>query len=372
MDESLLKAVSQHMDVPEGLISRSAQARAEANGTGIDDVLNAWLGGGTVDVQETSPKVQEEIEEIQEEIEPIIEEEVSKVQEDTIEEALSPIKDVVQTLVEEAPPPVGLSIKLYKSLKIGLIFGLVSGMVQAFIIGNTLFEGVYLDPETTSVISEYSRNKFVLTIALTTSIFSIFNAVISKKFLDSSYEGFGMETSDRESVLLGLGLGLFFGTLYSIVITNSIGSIVEGVLEEDLTLTYIPVFSALSKICIFSLFTQIFVTSIGQVFGIPKGLAGREREEVVKMRNRINGSFLLPIGSILSGGTIAFLISRVFLNFHSYAPLLAMIISAAILLFAGLISSAPNIKVTRTEVLVSLLGILILIVVTSSIAYVQH
>ena len=140
MDESLLKAVSQHMNVPEGLISRSAQARAEANGTGIDDVLNAWLGGGTVDVQETSPKVQEEI---QEEIEPIIEEEVSKVQEDTIEEALSPIKDVVQTLVEEAPPPVGLSIKLYKSLKIGLIFGLVSGMVQAFIIGNTLFEGVY-------------------------------------------------------------------------------------------------------------------------------------------------------------------------------------------------------------------------------------
>ena len=73
MDESLLKAVSQHMDVPEGLISRSAQARAEANGTGIDDVLNAWLGGGTVDVKEISPKVQEPI---QEEVERIIEEEV--------------------------------------------------------------------------------------------------------------------------------------------------------------------------------------------------------------------------------------------------------------------------------------------------------
>ena len=90
------------------------------------------------------------------------------------------------------------------------------------------------------------------------------------------------------------------------------------------------------------------------------------------MRNRINGSFLLPIGAILSGGTIAFLISRIFLSFHSYAPLLAIIISAAILLFAGLISSAPNIKVTKTEIWISLLGILILIVVTSSIAYVQH
>jgi len=166
MDESLLKAVSQHMNVPEGLISRSAQARAEANGTSIDDVLNAWLGGASVDVKEISPKVQEPI---QEEVEQIIEEEV---QEDNVEEVLSPIKEVVQTLIEEVPPPVGLSIKLYKSLKIGLIFGLVSGMVQAFIIGNTLFEGVYLDPDSTSVISEYSKNKFVLTIALTSSIFS--------------------------------------------------------------------------------------------------------------------------------------------------------------------------------------------------------
>ena len=71
MDESLLKAVSQHMNVPEGLISRSAQARAEANGTDIDDVLNAWLGGASVDVKEISPKVQEPI---QEEVEQIIEE----------------------------------------------------------------------------------------------------------------------------------------------------------------------------------------------------------------------------------------------------------------------------------------------------------
>ena len=365
MDESLLKAVSQHMNVPEGLISRSAQARAEANGTGINEVLNAWLGGGSIEIQELPPEVQEEIQ-------PIVKEEVPEFQEDTTEEAISPVDEVIQILVEEIPPPVGLSIKLYKSLKIGLIFGLISGMVQAFIIGNTLFEGVYLDPDSTSVISEYSRTKFVLTIALTTSIFSIFNSIISKKLLDSSYEGFGMETSDRESVSLGIGLGLFFGTLYSVVITNSIGSTVEGVLEGDAALTYIPVFSALLWICIFSLFTQIFVTSIGQVFGIPKGLGSREREEVVKMRNRISGSVILPLSAIFGGGTVAFLMSRIFLSFHSYAPLLAIIISAAILLFAGLISSAPNIKVTKTEIWISLLGMLILIVVTSSIAYVQR
>jgi len=368
MDESLLKAVSQHMNVPEGLVSRSAEARAEANGTDVNEILNAWLGGEIVNVPDVLPVVQEEV---QEEVQSETEDSVPQSQEEISEETPSPVEEVIQTLIEEIPPPVGLLIKLYKSIKIGLVFGLVSGIMQALIIGNTLFEGVYLDPDSISVISEYSRNKFILTIALATSIFSMFNTVISKKFLDSSYEGFGIETTDRESISLGIGLGLFFGALYSVIITNTIGSVIEGVLEGEPTLTYIPVFSALIRICIYSLFTQILVTSIGQVFGVPKGLSENEREEVVKMRNRINGSFLLPIGAILSGGTIAFLISRIFLSFHSYAPLLAIIISAAILLFAGLISSAPNIKVTKTEIWISLLGILILIVVTSSIAYVQ-
>ena len=36
-------------------------------------------------------------------------------------------------------------------------------------------------------------------------------------------------------------------------------------------------------------------------------------------------------------------------DIHSYAPLLAIIISAAVLLFASLISSAPNIKVTKLQ-----------------------
>jgi len=265
-----------------------------------------------------------------------------------------------------------LLIKLYKSLKIGFIFGLACGLGQAFIIGNSLFDGVYLDPDNTIVISEYSQIQFVLTISLTTAIVSIFNTIISKKTLDSSSEGFGIETNDKESLFLGIGLGLTFGTLYALVITNGIGTVVEGVLEEEPTLTYIPVFGALIRITIYSVIAQIFVTSIGQAFGIPKGLGEEEREEVIKIRNRINGSVILPLSAIFGGGTIAFLISRIFLNFHSYAPLLAIVISAAILLFASLMSSAPNIKVTKTEIWISLLGLLILIVVTSSIAYVQH
>ena len=36
MDESLVKAVSQHMGVPETLVSRSAEARAQANNSDVN------------------------------------------------------------------------------------------------------------------------------------------------------------------------------------------------------------------------------------------------------------------------------------------------------------------------------------------------
>jgi hypothetical protein len=373
MDESLLKAVSQHMNVPETLISRSASARAEANGSSTDDVLRAWLGGEAVQVLETKPTIPEE-EPTKVAVEAILEKKTEQVEEGALVEVLEKpyIKEESQILTQELVPPVGLIIKLYKSLKIGFIFGLSCGLTQAFIIGNTFFFGVYLDPDNTIVISEYSKIQFVLTISLTTALFSIFNTIISKKTLDASSDGFGIETNDKESLFLGIGLGLAFGTLYALAITNDIGTVVEGVLEGDSTLNYIPVFGALLRISIYSVIAQIFVTAIGQAFGIPKGLGEEERDEVIKIRNRINGSVILPLSAIFGSGAVAFLISRIFLNFHSYAPLLAIIISAAILLFAGLISSAPNIKVTKTEIWISLLGMLILIVVTSSIAYVQR
>ena len=274
MDESLLQAVSQHMNVPSVLISRSASARAEANGTDVDDVLKAWLGGEQV--VEAAPQVA------------VVEEEVAVVEEEV----------AVQVIKEEAPPPVGLVIRLYKSIGLGFIFGILSGIVQVFIVGNTFFEGVYLDPDSTSIIAEYSTTRFIFTVALTTAIFSIFNMTISKKNLDSSYEGFGIETSDRESAFLGLGLGLVFGAIYSAVIVNSIGTVVEGVLEDEPTLFYIPVFAALIRIALYSLISQIFITALGQVFGVPKGLSLEERSEVVKIRDRINGSIILPLGAV--------------------------------------------------------------------------
>ena len=62
------------------------------------------------------------------------------------------------------------------------------------------------------------------------------------------------------------------------------------------------------------------------------------------------------------------LISQVFINFHDYAPLFALIISAAILLFASVMSSAPKIRITRNEVLIAGAGVITLIIIIASVA----
>ena len=50
MDEKLVEQISTSTGVPQELVSRSAQARAEANGVDINVILNSWSSGETPSV----------------------------------------------------------------------------------------------------------------------------------------------------------------------------------------------------------------------------------------------------------------------------------------------------------------------------------
>jgi len=45
MDEKLIEEISNTTGVPQMLVSRSAQARAEANGVDINSILSSWSSG---------------------------------------------------------------------------------------------------------------------------------------------------------------------------------------------------------------------------------------------------------------------------------------------------------------------------------------
>ena len=48
MDENLLNQLSSSSGIPQLLLSRSIQARAEAAGSSPTEILNSWLGGKTI------------------------------------------------------------------------------------------------------------------------------------------------------------------------------------------------------------------------------------------------------------------------------------------------------------------------------------
>ncbi|MDB2326573.1 hypothetical protein OAH44_04190, partial [Acidimicrobiia bacterium] len=254
----------------------------------------------------------------------------------------------------------------------GSLFGIVSGFIQAIAISTYLYDGLILESETFNLITEYKKTTYIIALALLTTFFAVLNTVNVKKLLESNFIGHGVKTTDRESIFQGIGMGLMFGSVTGFYITSSIGQTIEPILPEDPTVFLLPVFGSFWRIILVSTVFQAIISVLSIVLGVPKGLEFFEEEEAVIIRNRITGSAVIPLSAILVGGLIAALISQVFINFHDYAPLFALIISAAILIFSALMSAGPKIKITKNEVLITALGLITLTVIIASVAASQH
>ncbi len=377
MDEKQLEELSNSSGIPLELLTRSIQARAESSGVSPADILNSWSGGKSID---PLPVSKEEVKVIEETVDEV-EDSTNNVNDSVEEQVLEPVSEEnvnkeylssVAVKEEDIPPPVTISQKIIKALKYGVGFGVISGFIQGLVASSYLYDGLILEAETQNLIAEYSPISFVAIVSLSTAFFSTLNSLNLKKILDSSFEGFGVLTTDRESIYTGVGLGLIFGSSIAFYIISSISQRIEGILPEDPVINLISVSGALWRIVILSAVIQALVSIISMLLGVPKGLDRYEDIEANKIRSRIVGSIVIPLGSIVFGGIIAVAIAQIFLNFHEYAPLFALIISAAILLFASVMSSAPKIKITRSEVLIASAGVLTLIIIIASVAASQN
>ena len=334
MDEKQLEQLSSSSGIPLELLSRSIQARAESSGVTPADILNSWSGGEAIN---PLPVSNEEVDVVEEAANEAISSPNShgetveeQLEEPEFEENINQeTSSSIAVMVEDIPPPVTISQKIIKSLRYGIGFGVVAGFIQGLIASSYLYDGLILEAETQNLIAEYNPVAFVSIVSLSTAFFSILNSLNLKKILDSNFEGFGVLTTDRESIYTGAGLGLVFGSSTAFYVISSIGQRIEGILPEDPVVNLISVSGALWRIVILSSIIQALVSIISMLLGVPKGLDRYEDLEANKIRSRIVGSIVIPLGSIVVGGIIAVAIAQFFLNFHEYAPLFALIISAA-------------------------------------------
>jgi len=169
MDENLVEQISTATGVPQELVSRSAQARAQANGVDVNAILASWSTGEAPAVSSTPVEtVVEEapVETVVEEapVETVVEE---APVETVVEEA--PVETVVSFVDQDLPPPAQLSVKIFRALQYGTIYGIVVGFIQAFIVSSYLYEGLILESETLNLIANYIPTQYILNIALTTT-----------------------------------------------------------------------------------------------------------------------------------------------------------------------------------------------------------
>ena len=100
----LVNKVAEILNAPVDLVQRSAEARAQASGISVDEVLNSWAGGESVAAsapKEEAPVEEAPKEEVQEEapVEEAVEEHEEETAEDNIEETEA--QEVVEEVVEE-------------------------------------------------------------------------------------------------------------------------------------------------------------------------------------------------------------------------------------------------------------------------------
>ena len=141
----LVNKVAELLNAPVDLVQRSAEARAQASGVSVDDVLNSWAGGESVAAGAApAPKEEAPVEEVKEEAP------VEEVKEEATEELVEEIEaqEVVEEIVEEV-------IELKKESSLAFVSGVL-------LIGIFTFVFAFVIPKNQSISAvESSLNNSV-------------------------------------------------------------------------------------------------------------------------------------------------------------------------------------------------------------------
>ena len=145
----LIAKVSEILGIPETLVQRSAEARAEASGNTVEEILQSWAGGEAVASSapvEEAPVVEETpVEEVKEEVVVAEETPVEEVQEEVV------VAEEVEMVVEEE------SIELKKESSLVFISGVIGVALFTY-----FFAFVIPKNQSADLVAESLNNEIVV------------------------------------------------------------------------------------------------------------------------------------------------------------------------------------------------------------------
>ncbi len=362
MSDSRLATIGEILGgAPDHLVERSAAARAAAQGTTVEEVLNAWSGGEAMAPPAPPPAS-----------DPVLAEPAAppapadpiphEVPQPVVEQVAVAAFDVVEDEVEVEPiDPAPLADRVRLGAKVGAVFGAVLGLASFPAMAPLMLTRL---SETTAAGSPAGEVTWTY-VAATGAVWAVVGAIINVasrgmgRFRSPAYD---TETRWSGSVFSGSFLGLvvgagFGGVLYATGEASLSGTQLLAVSPFSIVLTWLG-WAAMGAL----------IGGIGQAMAQPAALAGKEAEEAREVRKRLTEGLGLPVLATLVIAVIVVAFGSLLLRFASFAPLIAILVSIGTIGFAALMSSRPNLRVTKGEFLVAAAGVGVVLTMLALIA----
>lgn len=377
----LLTAAAEKLGVPEPLVERAASARADANGTDMDSILQAWAGGEAV-ASAPAPEA-EPAEEGAAEAEPAEEaapeattEPATPTPEPAAPEPAEPAAApapaaAAAVMVEEPEEPVEaapLGQRARVAGRVGAVTGGLVGLLLAVVGAPWLVSRATLAGEegAFSPAVEVFPGWVIVGHLLISVAVGMALAGITRGFTGWLGRGMRLVSGYGASIAIGGAVGGVLGALVGAVVAGSgqPSEAVEGA-------TVVPVFAGIIWALLGWILTGWLVGAVVQVVGVPDGVDPDEAEEVTPVRDRLATAFGVPVAAALGIAVLVLPIAYVFILFPTWAPLLAVFVAASILGFAGLAASRPNLRITSGDVLMAVAGIGVVVVIVVAVLAAQ-
>ena len=356
----LLTAAAAALDTPEILVERSAAARAEANGTSVDDVLAAWAGGAPVTA--AAPAAAPE---------PVAAEETTQVA-TAPEEAVVAVIEVPaaapEPVVIEQPPeeiePVPIGRRIRTATRVGAWTGAALGLF-GFLVATTWWAAdvSVTGDETYSPVIQADSTAVIIAVALVSLLFGAVVASLSRAAAAWTNPGMRLSNSPRSTAWLGAFLGLALGVIAGALLTSSFGTEIEG---AD-GLIQLPVLPTLSIMIIGGAVLGAVTAAASQVVGVPVAIPEGDDREIETMRTRLSGAIGIPLASLLLLLLLVLPFAWTLIQSNRLtgggAAIVATLTAIGVLTFASLAGSKPNMKISFGEFMVAVVGIGVVIVI---------
>ena len=347
---------------PEHLVERSAEARAQAQGVPVEEVLAAWSGGGEIAV--AAAPVSEEPPASAAPPSPPPVPAASAFPPAAVEVEQVAAAVVVQAAEEEEiepvdPAPLADRIRLGARVggRLGAALGLGSLAAAAPLLLGRLSQATAEGGPAVEVTWTSA--------AAFAAVWAVFGAVITMAARGAGR--FRSPAYDTDASVFGSVLS---GGLIGLVLGSGLGGVLFAAAEPTLTDTkLIPVgaVTAAGLLAVSALFGAV-IGGIGQAMAQPAALSGAEAEDADAVKRRLSDAVLLPVASFAVIGVIVVSFGLLLLRYSGFAPWLAMLVAAGILAFAVMMSSRPNLRVTRGEFLTAAAGVGVVLLMLALIA----